>query len=65
MRVGLFVVGAVLLGLAALAVGWGIWLLATPDYQGARHFVGGATLTVGALVGLVGLVFALAARSES
>ena len=65
MRLAFLALAAILIGFAALAVGWGVWLLTTPDEQGARHVVGGLTLAVGAVSGLLGIASAVAGRRES
>ena len=65
MRIVFFALATALIVGATVAVGWGIWLLTTPDDQGARHFVGGVTLTVGAVIGLLGIASAVAAVRES
>ena len=40
---------------------FGIWLLATPDYDGGRHAVGGMIVAAaGLVVVLYGIVYALA-----
>jgi hypothetical protein len=46
---------------------FGVWLLATPDYDGGRHAVGFLIVgAVGLVVVLLGIVFALArARRRS
>ena len=64
MRIVFLALAAVLIGFAALAVAWGVWLLATPDDQGARHFVGGLTLALGGTSALLGIASAVAARRE-
>jgi hypothetical protein len=54
-----FSLSAVALPFALLATGFGLWLLATPDYDGGRRAVGGLALAVGvpllifAVVGLL------------
>jgi len=65
MRLVFLALAAILIGFGALAVGWGVWLLATPDYQETRHFVGGLTLAVGAVCGFLGIASAVAGVRES
>jgi hypothetical protein len=52
------VVGAIVL---ALFLSYGVWLLATPDYDGGRQAVGGMIVAaVGLVLLLFGVVYVLA-----
>jgi hypothetical protein len=38
--------------ISTVLVGWGIWLLVTPDYDGGRHQAGVFMLAAGVVVGV-------------
>jgi hypothetical protein len=55
----------VLVSVALLAVVWAIWIVLTPDYQGGRHFAGFLMLSVGLIIGALGLTLGLVSRSPT